>query len=41
MLFRSRIVKSKPEKITYQQAGEIRQAWDKLRQTAEMAGFGG
>ena len=38
---RKRIVKSKPEKITYQQAGEIRQAWDKLRQTAEMAGFGG
>lgn len=38
---RKRIVKAKPEKITYQQAGEIRQAWDKLRQTAEMAGFGG
>lgn len=38
---KKRIVKAKPEKITYQQAGEIMQAWDKLRQTAEMAGFGG
>lgn len=38
---KKRIVKAKPEKMTYQQAGEIRQAWDKLRQTAEMAGFGG
>ena len=38
---RKRIVKAKPEKMTFQQAGEIRQAWDKLRQTAEMAGFGG
>lgn len=34
---KKRIVKAKPEKITYEQAGGIRQAWDKLMQTVKMA----
>lgn len=37
---KKRIVKARPEKITYAQAGEIRQAWDKLEKTVEMAGIG-
>ncbi|MCI8746762.1 MAG: molecular chaperone DnaK [Lachnospiraceae bacterium] len=36
---KKRIVKAKPEKITPVQAGEIRQACDKLEQTAGMAGI--
>ncbi len=36
---KKRIVKAKPEKITPVQAGGIRQAWDKLEQTAAMAGI--
>lgn len=36
---KKRIVKAKPEKITYEQAGGIRQAWDKLMQTVKMAGI--
>ncbi len=36
---KKRIVKAKPEKITYEQAGGIRQAWDKLIQTVGMAGI--
>lgn len=36
---KKRIVKAKPEKITPIQAGEIRQACDKLEQTAGMAGI--
>lgn len=37
---KKRIVKARPEKMTYVQAGEIRQAWDKLEKTVEMAGIG-
>ncbi len=37
---KKRIVKARPGKITYAQAGEIRQAWDKLEKTVEMAGIG-
>lgn len=36
---KKRIVKAKPGKITYEQAGEIRQALDKLMQTVKMAGI--
>lgn len=36
---KKRIVKAKPEKITPVQAGEIRQAWDKLEQTVGMSGI--
>lgn len=34
---RKRIVKAKPEKLTYEQAGEIRSAWEKLEQTVTSA----
>ena len=37
---KKRIVKARPGKITYAQAGEIWQAWDKLEKTVEMAGIG-